>query len=439
MNLTVRPRSQAAGVPATWRLAALLLLAGCDGGFGRAIVGKYADRPPLPPLNECVALPAECHSAPTFTPIAAPPAPVFGLADCGYRSMQCDLIHGSTATLSACELDLTLDPAYAAALKSLSCLRAELTLPANGPSLSLANMMFDQAELVFSASTPVTIELSHAKLNDVRIELRGPITLRLSASSVIQDTQITDTSSSGASVELSESSATALSVLGLRGTLSLLRSNVRQSTFFATTAELETTTLGGVGIVADQLVGVELQGSSINLEFQTGTLSGANLMDVTVQRCGSLLIANSTIYDSIFAACSDKLRADRGAIGRSVVLGAIESHVMIWQADTFGGGVNTSMNAWGSDISGSRFCANTQHFSLVAQQTLACNICEEVQAPPEQWFCQVATAAPSSFAFVVEAPTNYADGGDGVGRNPRCTLFEMLPDCSPVPVDENPF
>ncbi|MDB4973881.1 MAG: hypothetical protein JWN48_2222 [Myxococcaceae bacterium] len=409
-------------------LALAVLCLSCD-GFGRALVGETQDSHPRE--TRCNAAPTGCEgAAPSFAPLLPPAAPRFELASCGHSAVACGASSGPNQSVFGCDLALTLGTTVEA--PSLSCARATLTVPADLSRVTLPDLQIAQSELYVVATSPVTLELASASMEHVRIELRGPITLRLDEDSAVLDTQIVDRGHA-ASFELSESRAEQLSLLELAGRASIVRSALSATQLFAGTVELETTTLSDLTSVSDELFAVEVSGADLKLELGRGTISGSMLERVSLQKCGSLLMAGSSVARSTFVACGEKLRADRGVISGSVLTGAIESHLMIWDNDTFGIRVPSSLESWTDTLSNNRFCAGTSSLSLGDLSGAICNICDELPLAPAQLFCAAVEMDPTLPTDAAQDHVLLAEG------NPECPRLEDASYCSPQPTLDNPY
>lgn len=404
---------------------ALSLAAACD-GFGKPIVGGYPEGRERASL--CIDVAAPCTPIPAFQKLAARPAPSFVLSACGDQGRACPE-SGPPQTQSGCELAWQLDAGVNDRFTSLSCTHVALGVAAGVTTARVENLSLVQTELEISASSPVTIEFAHAVLRATRVTLRGPITLRFSEESDLSDTQLSDQSPSGASLELSASRTSEFAAIDLRGTASVERSTLSDTQLFARQVHLQNCVVQNLSVSTDQLfAAVELKGAELALEVGEGVLAAAEVDHIKLQRCDTLLITNSQSYMSVLGACTQRLRVDRSSIGKSIAVGPIESHITIWDGMTFGPGAPVALESWKDSLSNSRLCPTLSRLSLSEPTVLTCNACDLLGAAADTLLCSVPSLSetPMSPEVVVE-------------HNPLCPSLASLATCNPLPTDENPF
>jgi hypothetical protein len=415
-----------------WCLLSLLWL-GCD-PFGRALVASGEEEPRTGTIM-CVDLAVACDPIPARVTLVAPPAPGSQLASCS-PSVPCVLPPSADATqrqsLTGCALTATA-PVFLAGQLSLSCMHADVTVPAEVPTLLVRELIGEQTELSFTAEQPTRLELSHAQLRNVRITLRGPITLELRDESLLSQVEVTQLGDAAASVALIESSAVDFSVVGLRGEFRAARAGLNRTTLFAAQVELETTSAEDLTIQTDKLLATALRGKRLLLDVGIATISSAQLQKLTLQRCERALITSSTIDDSQFAACTDRLRLDHGTVRTSMLVGRIESSVMTLQHNAFAGAAATELESWRDSLLANRYCAELRSFTVSTPSSAGCNVCPLAGAASSQLFCTV--AQPDLLLPGLEP----SEPLPGEGLNPGCPQLDEQLDCAPVPVNENPF
>jgi hypothetical protein len=394
----------------------------CDGGFGRAIVGQSGGGGAGD--IHCSDLAPQCILQPAF-PVSPRPAPGFVLATCD-RGTAC-VLSGSPSPLAGCDLALSLQEGVETRFTNVSCGALTLDVPVGVLSTRIPDLSLFQTELRISASSPATVELSHASLSSVRVELHGPVQLRITEHSSLRDVQITSKDSSGASLALVESSTAGVAALGFHGRLELERSTVADTQLFGDDVQLRNCSLQTVGINARQFFGTELHGEQLTLEIGEGVLAAAGVDRIRLLSCDTLLVANSQSYHSTFGVCKS-LQVDRSAIGDSIVLGPVESHITIWDGNTFGPQTETSLASWQDTFSNNRLCTGFSHLSLSDVTSLVCNECDELGETATQRLCSVPSMNEAAFT-----------PAELVRKNPACPTIGMPLECNPVPLDPNPL
>ena len=401
---------------------ALAASVACDGGFGRAIVGRSGNGGAHDVI--CRDLAPPCTLPPTF-PVGPRPAPDFILSACD-RGTPC-VLSGSPGPLAGCDLALSLQDGVETRFASFSCGALTLDVPVGVLSTRIPELSLFQTELRISASSPATVELSHASLSSVRIELRGPVQLRITEHSSLRGVQITSKDASDASLSIVESSTAGVAALGFHGKLELERSTMADTQLFGDDVQLRNCSLQTVGINARQFFGTELRGEQLTLEIGEGVLAAAGVDRIRLLSCDTLLVANSQSYHSTFGVCKS-LQVDRSAIGDSIVLGPVESHITIWDGNTFGPNTETSLASWQDTFSNNRLCTGFSHLSLSNLTSLVCNECDELGETAEQRICSVPSMNEAGF-----------EPADLVRKNPACPTIGMPLECNPVPLDPNPL
>jgi len=418
---------------------ALLTLAGCE-GIGRAIVDELPDQPRR--RAECLGEPPNCQNAVAVAPPLTPPLSVtLGLEQCASTSSPCAASPaepGATQprydNVQGCSLQLALPEGDAQSLGRASCVVAQLLPPASAKLVRLSDLNVTQSELTLASETPVVVELVRSTLIGTHVTLRGPVTLRLLDQSVLTNVWINEQPASngsfGASFELVESRALGLTLGALGGRVRVLRSTLSGSKLWADQIALETVSTFDVSLVSPELDGVDIQGRALTLQVGRATLAQLDLTKLDVQRCDALLVVGSHIAGSTFAACTDKLRLHFSAVSESLLAGAIESSVVTWTANVFGGaGAATNVELWGGSQLSNRYCAGVSRVSFGRVVTIECNVCDELPMP-EQRLC------PAQVDDMTSGPLLLPED------NPFCpTLAELatLPVCSPPVRKEDPF
>jgi hypothetical protein len=394
----------------------------CNGEFGRAIVGESGNG--TSPQQACLDLAPQCALRPTF-PVSPRPAPGFVLTVCDSH-MPCVLSGGPTA-LSACDLALPLQNGIETRLGNFECGVLALEVPVGVLSTRIAELSLFQAELSITATNPATVELSHAFLSSVRIELHGPVQLRITEHSSLLDAQIAVTDASEASLDLVESSTAGVAALGFHGKLQLERSTLADTQLFGDNVQLQNCSLQTLGVSTRQFFGTELRGEMLSLDVGQGVLAASAVDKIQLNTCDTLLIVSSQSYHSNFNACNS-LQVDRSAIGDSIVLGPVESHINIWDGNAFGPDTQTSLASWQDTFSNNRLCTGFSHLSLSNVTSMVCNECYQFGETATERICSVPSMDEGGFT-----PEEL------VQKNPACPTIGMPPECNPVPIDPNPL
>lgn len=404
-----------------------VFLSACD-GIGLPVVNERTSGggdgvrcPIAPPVCE-----SDLGSAPAQLP---PPSTPIELASCGGTPNPC----AESGPTGNCTLSATLQ--NETRFHGFACARAEFTAAPFTASARFDDLSLDSAELVLTSDHPVTIDFARAVLSKSRIELRGPITLRILAGSRLSETRIVEAasavvtpSSRGAALELIETFTDAVVIGELRDRVEVIRSQLNRTQLFAAEVLLDTTTVVDVAVVTPELYAVQVQGRRLSLQAARATMSELTLYNMSVQRCDSMLIAGSNVFESSFGACTDRLRIDRSAIADSVVAGNLDSNVSNWNSSALGvGPLPAAVEMWGGTMINLRLCGASTRVAMGELTTYLCNVCDQLGPPPELNLC----LARAVVGKPVEEP-----------RNPLCPPLENLSElsaCSPPVVNENPF
>lgn len=376
---------------------------GCE-GIGRELV----DELPEGELAESCDLPAPC------SPIDSQVEPLAGVPP-------------SPATSFPCADPYARSHLGDRSIDALNCLHWQL--PVEG-ELTLPNVQTSNVELVISAEQPARVTFEGARLSATRIELRGPVSLRFVAASVLTDVHVLDSTGATPSLSLVESEARGL-VLGgdedrFAGEMIATRSRVVQAKLLVSDLTLENTLVHQTHVAAQRLVAHAIEGNGLRLQVGRAAIARADIAEVRVERCGSLQLTSSLVNSFWIAPCDEPLRVDRTNLKEGAVAGRIESKLTSWRRTMFAGGLDTELEAWLGSIVESSFCAGTRRVASTARTR--CNECGALGASAGQLMCQPSVLGNADPAEQ-EAEAN----------NPSCPALDALPACMPSPIDEFPF
>jgi hypothetical protein len=314
------------------RVAALVLCAGlcaCD-GVGRSLVD---DRDEARLESGCEPPPtcSDRTNASEGTEVVVPPVDEPAREACPGTLETLCIADASAAVSGDCDRRLDLNdgelaqgpgPLTCTALRIFAGERARLELP--GLALSGGRVTVESAR-------PLLLALPDAALEHARIDVTGPVSVRVLRGSLDHVLVVGERASAGTpALELEESRAEGLTVLRnhapFAGMLSITRSDLRDVWLSGEAVQLESNALEQGTLLAGQLNVVDGALGQVTLSFDSALISAAQLTRASVVRCDSLTLVGSRVEASdLFACRRGPLRVYDSAIRRSAVDGRVES------------------------------------------------------------------------------------------------------------------
>jgi hypothetical protein len=392
-------------------------VAACD-GFGSPIVGEKVR----------VGNSADCRSIelPACRPIEPPPAAIVSMMLEPFDSPDCpDRGPLRRTTVSAPGEPLPSE---------LICDDLEVRLVPGPASLTMSALSARSSLIKFVAELPTTVTIAASHLSTVRIELHGPVSLRILEASTLDQVRIDTPPAHGASIELSEVNASHLAVESLAGRVAIARSRLGPAQLVVRQLSIDTTAFEELSVRSDELFAARIEGRHLALELGRSQLSASSIEGLSLRRCSSMFVVSSTISDGVLSPCTDApLRIDGSTIMSTQALGAIESSFTEWFGNELGGGSEaTSLAIWESaNFNANVLCGNLARVALIDTHAIACNVCELLRSDAPRVVCGLnAKGGPSG-------PT--LGGVDYGVFNPRCLPLDLPAACNPPPVDPLPL
>lgn len=408
------------------------LIAGCGGdGLGRAIVGEGKLGGTLRPL--CGSQTPLCDRPVVGGPaLVARQLPLSGGRSCAPTTDQpclpdaMGLVSLAGCYFQAAEVEGSFD-----GLGSATCSRVELTASAAASYVRLGDAQLDTAQLTLRSDHAVTFELDHARLAGVRIELDGPVTLRIMGESSLSEVSIAQPAQGSlpgaASLQLVESQVFDLVASNLSGSIEVARSSLTDSQLLAPEVRLETLTVTRVDVATHELTAVAVEGSALTLQFSRAITSNLTLNRLEVQRCDSLLLVSAQLVNALLAPCSGRVRIDQSQIEESFLAGPIETYQTNLLSNAIGGGGSAaSVELWDGSLLYNRLCSGLSRLTVGAGTKTLCNFCDELPAPE---------------ARLCLAELELGEAGEAQADNPFCSALDEVverPVCAPPASNEVP-
>ncbi len=250
-------------------------------------------------------------------------------------------------------------------------------------AVTLGAVDLQRTNLSITAKRATIVVLDGASLNDVAIDLHGPITLRITQSRMFNHVRISNARSDGtvARLELTGVDGDDLSVSGVE--------------LWTGQVAIKTSTIGDTRIVADEitlddaaLAMSSLRSSSLDsnhaafdhttLAFEHGRLEAPSATHTVISECGTLSVITGVLSSMRIAACSEDAVRIYGASAEKVYLdGAIQADHTLFENTIFGAHEKTDLVAWDSQVFASSFCKYSSTARLGASVFLLCPACDE--------------------------------------------------------------
>ncbi len=385
-------------------LALALVLLGCD-GLGAPVVDVSLPPPDGEPYM-CEPGLDDCDTP--FVPTSfATPVPV--TPSCEAPTQTC-----VDATQGRCVLALRVVAGTPVELPPQDCVALDLDTAPGSVEGELHGSTLTSSRVTLHAEQPTTFVFSDAAWSGVSVELRGPVSLRISGRlqnvSFVGDGDVT----------LADAKATNLAVALPGGNLRVQRSDLTDARLEVRELVLETVTVSSVWAQAERLIGIEVDGKQLRLSTSDLSLAELSLREVELHRCNSALVVNSSLAAAKLGACSEVMRLHNVAIIDGTLQGYVESEATLFSGTMFGpGGASTSVRMMFGTLSGDKLCAGLRRLEISDGTSTACNDCTDL-AHPEQQLCRRARSdamAPLAGAL----PTT---------PNDYCPIFDTgLPAC----------
>lgn len=370
---------------------AFALLVGCD-GFGRALVDERGQEhePPVCQREEaCEAVVPVPPSRDDEEPSGADgceDAPVPPACDGGPAAEPA--MNGGS--LEQCGRLLSLDDGRVdpSALATLACERLVLERKVRGAAatLRLTDVTWTQLDVAIRTRDPFVLELERATLDDVRLRLVGPVSVRVVRPLGLSQVQVQG-----------EHSAAGLSILDGRiatlragntlsafaGSLTIERAFVRGARLRATRLQIESSELLDVALETEQLQLADCTGRRLALSFDVAQLTASSLSELAVERCGRLAMYDASLSHARLPACAmPPTRVYNSSLEGSSIEGEIVADYAQLSGVRVGASDATDLQLWETNLASVRFCAGTNSVRLGVKNVAACISCTEDDGTP---------------------------------------------------------
>jgi hypothetical protein len=375
--------------------AALLLtlatmLAACD-GVGRSLVDRQDLVGPPDPLGCTTDIPS-CDqelagSGSTLVDevpalrVAADPACEGPVAELCAREPE--LPGGELpAPVEDCPVPFSVEQGDPRELASLACraLRIVAEGEAGKDRLVIEHAVWQHVHVAVQSVRPLIVELAVAELNDVRIELTGPVTLHLQHAELrgvqvlgrsVGATTPALTMEEGTSNDLTVRGETA----GFPGRVGLVRSTLRRGWLGAQALDLESVQVRDARIQAELFDADDAELQDVSLLLDEGRAVFSSLHRSKLEECGALTLISVQVMDSMLGPCTrDRLRAYSVFAQQSALVGQIESEGSDFRDSWFGSEVPTQLVSWGSLFQRVAMCSQTQA-TFGSNNAITCSTC----------------------------------------------------------------
>jgi hypothetical protein len=401
----------------TFGAAALL---GCE--IGQPLVDRFPPEPPdaAVPLIDCI-LPLPCRDAGSIIeppvnedgtaiePLLAVPVALETCAspDQPGCAQLADQQQGVIAPDedSACEVEWGIEDETAVPDGAeLSCGQLRI-VPAESDkprSVILRDIIWKQVNVMIQSAQPLDLELQNASLEDVFIELNGPISLRIFHSARFKQVRIISAAAeTPARLELERVDGANFlagdSDHPFTGTVAMVRSVLSGAQLTVNAVQFESVRLSYGLIDVTSLDAADLTLSSTLLSARTGRLTACVLDGVHLAECGAMTLVATSVGNSYLAACSDQpLRVYNGSVAHSVVDGPIQSDITNWFLVLFGAREPTDLVAWEGIFESVNFCAEASTARFASW--VHCSGCEQGLEQP---------GAICAMAYAYDISSNY--------------------------------
>ncbi len=363
-------------------LSAVLLATGGCNSVGQGLVDRQ-------PLGAGLPTGGLCKDPPMCSAKAAAPLVVIKeLAATAVDLSQCDGNNAHPCAVSASDPNCASweveSPAMAPKHPPLYCTELQVRAkdPKSAASAAWSDLSLKHSNMLIEATSPLVLELDNASLQDCFISLQGPVTLRISNSTGLNDLQFSGAVNVGGEphLELEHSDGGGL-VVGsgkqlFEGVVSIARSVFEQSQLHARDVQLQSVRWDRSLIDATNASLIDTKLALGVLSSEAAVISASNLLHLQVEDCGSLALIDTNTVESNFHACSlDALRVYGGLVNGGVIDGPVESDAAAWDSVLFGVEAASDLTVWSGSMETVQFCSQTHSLQLGAEVGVKCSAC----------------------------------------------------------------
>lgn len=266
------------------------------------------------------------------------------------------------------------------------------------------------------AREPREVVLAGGRLVDVRIDLFGPVTLRIDGPAELEGVAIASASEDSRLV-LDEVRTHGLT-LGdaaepFRGRLEARHSSFHDASLNVEAIELDSAGFDTSIVVAGAMTARDALFYDVVLELGTALLAPADLELVEIRRCEALSLLGSVTWQTRIAACSgEATRIFASTIVHTDIDGAVDADSSELEAVRFGREAPTSLTLWATTLMRCNFC-DLADGVLIEGHGATCSDCTE--GAFDDRLCKL--------------PQPNVDGPPRVSTANFCDALNMLEDC----------
>jgi hypothetical protein len=376
----------------------LLCTPACKNGLGREVVGQTL--PPLPQGDtDCGSRPPHCDDetvggpdagieAIEAAPVALQTCGVLVPAICGDDALG-QATAGADAGMAASDCGETLQLGASAARDStqLNCAALRMTGDAAldaADSVRITVADWKHSNVAITSARPITLELETASLDDVWIDLSGPVTLRIVSESRMSNVRMRMRAAAAGAprIELADSQANQLAVTSeddpFSSTITLARMRLARTQLRAQEIFVESVAAGDVQIEAADLNIADSTFETVVFAFGHAVMAATIATNVNIPTCGTLTLANGTFEHATIEPCTGgPLRAYGVLIGTSTVTGEVDGDHALFERVRFGAHGALSVTGWDSTFRYVNFCGETRAVRFGHLPTVNCSSCQD--------------------------------------------------------------
>jgi hypothetical protein len=429
---------------ASWiAVACVLCASACKGGLGRSVVDRWGPPQPVGKVADC-PIPPRCDDdysgAPDggvetieIRPVSLETCGAFVPAACGDDALGPAPGGGADAGAGdACATTLTLgarDTVPNAVVLDCTAQRFDALDDADAPELvHLRGAVWRDSNVAITSMHPIALELEAATLQDVWIDLSGPITLRVTEDSSMSNVrmQLRELSAGEPRVDLRDSHAGDLAIAPAEdlatGSLALARMHLDHADLRARDLTFESAAANDLRVDAVQFTSADGWYNGIELGFDRAIIASMTAHQVTVSRCGMLTLVNGTFEHATVVPCTDGPTRVYGAtIDYAKIDGDVDGDHAYFDHVRFGVDEDLAINGWDSTFSAVNFCSHTRAVRFGNLPTVRCSECADTTHDVDPHACK----APETR---VTQTLNFC----------QALQADPLPVCMPVPERERP-
>jgi hypothetical protein len=269
----------------------------------------------------------------------------------------------------------------------------------------LAQAEWHDANVRIESSVPRTVVIERLTVANAWVELRGPVTLRIDASSRVPDTAFDSIEGLRVAGVATAAGAPRLELEGVKlkmvaigdanhafqGAVSTRSSELFELELNARAVQFESTRVEKGRLRAEQLITADSVLSELEIESERAVLSATMVRKTHLKRCGELMLIATRVRESVVAACSGSpARFYQSQFGDSVIDGVIESETTRYSDTIFGTLGPTELRMFNGGFDRVSLCTGVERLVVSSNVRIGCSMCEEPETFFEDKVCRIA-------------------------------------------------